>query len=1042
MNPSSVLFLVLCLLFAFILSSPILPADEADQETALYYSANALYNRKLYSLAKEEYESFLHQYPSHEKSGQARLGLALCYTAMGQAGKALPLLEKLSRMRGLSNQQEIHNLLGRCHLTLDQPADAEKAFAWSVNNHDSGDQGIQARIGLIEAQYRQSKWEEVIQSSRKFRKEHPDSHHKDRIRFQEAVALFESRRFDEARVALLALADLDDRCPFRQHAVFLLAESYRELGQDADAMELYRTAARKMEGAFTAEALFRLGFVRFMNEDYGRATKDFAELLDEHGASPNAAAAKLYLGRCLLEQGDARSAERLFDSFSASSPEYGSARLWLARTYIRDNRFNDAERVLSGALDRVKDDDLKPEMLFAQGHARIELGAFREAVDSYSAINEDFPRHELCPEACWFLAYSLHQAGDCKESLDECEAYLSRHPDSDRRGEAFFLRAENLVLMDRLPEARTGYEDFLESFPDHFYSPSARFRTAQILYENKQWDKALQALAPLLSDPPESPFFAQMDYIRGDCLYHLEQWQDAVPCFTGFLAKHPEDELADSAALKTALALDHSGQSERAASTLETFVDHFDESAFLAHAWLQLGRIQYEKGRMSDSRRSFRSAYKATGSPEALYYLGYIALAENETDKALEHFNELTIDHPDHPMASDALVQQAVLRIQDEDFEDAEKILDRFLDNHGDDEQADEACFYLGIALSRQEKWRDAIGQFENVINRYDRSVHRDRTLYEWAWCERSLDRTESARDRYETLLEEFPESPLGNDVVFELAEMDYENKNYDGAILRLQGLLEESADNDLRQRVLYRLGWNCFSSGKIEEAARWFEDFLESAPRSENAPTATYQAGEARLSLKEYEPAYHHFRNLVDLGKDDPFREQALLRLGECAALTQRWQESENVYRRFEKEFPRSDFLGRALFGQGWALENREKYSDAIEAYERVLVQGRFDEISARSQFQIGECRFSMKQYDEAVKALIKVEIMYAYPSWSAKALLEVGRALELPGNTQEAMARYRELIDKYPDSQAAAVARKKLTNLEQDSEASNRPR
>ena len=92
------------------------------------------------------------------------------------------------------------------------------------------------------------------------------------------------------------------------------------------------------------------------------------------------------------------------------------------------------------------------------------------------------------------------------------------------------------------------------------------------------------------------------------------------------------------------------------------------------------------------------------------------------------------------------------------------------------------------------------------------------------------------------------------------------------------------------------------------------------------------------------------------------------------------------------------------------------------------MVDRGSHDEITARSQFQIGECCFAMKNYDEAVKALIKVEILYAYPKWSSKALLETGRVMDLLGKKEQARERYRELIQKYPEDDAATIARKKL--------------
>ena len=87
----SSLLIPVCMSFLLLSSHEPLLGQNQEKALKLYYSANALYNRKLYSLASEEYESFLQKYPGHEKQSQARLGLALCSYAMGNKKKAAPI---------------------------------------------------------------------------------------------------------------------------------------------------------------------------------------------------------------------------------------------------------------------------------------------------------------------------------------------------------------------------------------------------------------------------------------------------------------------------------------------------------------------------------------------------------------------------------------------------------------------------------------------------------------------------------------------------------------------------------------------------------------------------------------------------------------------------------------------------------------------------------------------------------------------------------------------------------------------------------------
>lgn len=69
--------------------------EGGDAAEDLYFSANALYNRKLYSVAIKEYRTFLQKHPNHAKASQARLGLALGLYATAEYAEAEPVFKDL-----------------------------------------------------------------------------------------------------------------------------------------------------------------------------------------------------------------------------------------------------------------------------------------------------------------------------------------------------------------------------------------------------------------------------------------------------------------------------------------------------------------------------------------------------------------------------------------------------------------------------------------------------------------------------------------------------------------------------------------------------------------------------------------------------------------------------------------------------------------------------------------------------------------------------------------------------------------------------------
>ena len=102
-----------------------------------------------------------------------------------------------------------------------------------------------------------------------------------------------------------------------------------------------------------------------------------------------------------------------------------------------------------------------------------------------------------------------------------------------------------------------------------------------------------------------------------------------------------------------------------------------------------------------------------------------------------------------------------------------------------------------------------------------------------------------------------------------------------------------------------------------------------------------------------------------------------------------------------------------------------------AIQAYRGVVESGRRDDTAARCQFQIGECLFALKKHEQAIKELIRVEVNYASQQWRSRALLEIGRVLEAQDRFGKASERYREVMRKYGDLEAAAVARQLLEKI-----------
>jgi tol-pal system protein YbgF len=118
-----------------------------------------------------------------------------------------------------------------------------------------------------------------------------------------------------------------------------------------------------------------------------------------------------------------------------------------------------------------------------------------------------------------------------------------------------------------------------------------------------------------------------------------------------------------------------------------------------------------------------------------------------------------------------------------------------------------------------------------------------------------------------------------------------------------------------------------------------------------------------------------------------------------------------------------------RELYSQAYADYTRGNYDLAMQGYREYLRYYPDTDLSDNAQYWIGESLYAKRLFAEAVDAWD--ELLREYPS-SDK--LPDGRfkramALERLGRRREALAEYRAVADRYPNSEAGRKAKERLT-------------
>ena len=118
-----------------------------------------------------------------------------------------------------------------------------------------------------------------------------------------------------------------------------------------------------------------------------------------------------------------------------------------------------------------------------------------------------------------------------------------------------------------------------------------------------------------------------------------------------------------------------------------------------------------------------------------------------------------------------------------------------------------------------------------------------------------------------------------------------------------------------------------------------------------------------------------------------------------------------------------------RELYSQAYADYARGNYDLSIQGFSEYIRAYPGTDFTDNAQYWIGECLYGKKMYTEAIEAWNALFKDYPASDKLPDARVKKGMALERLGRKSQALVEYRYVVDRFPNSQAARLARERLT-------------
>lgn len=1006
------------------LAAPVLAQDAALRT---YYTANGLLNRGLFEEAAAEYQDFLATEPAGAEAAVARYGLAVSLAKLDRPEEALAHLDRLDAPRDFPFALDAAQLRGQLLYGLGRFADAAATLGALVRAVGDDPRAADAGGLWVECLHRQGEHREAVQRARALAETFAgEGRDLGRAELYGALSLSAIGRDEPAAEILHPLAERQDE--IGRSALLSLAATLVRLGEIERAGLAYERLASADDPRWSVPAQLGLAQVRRAQGRSAAAIPLLEELLRLYPEAPSAVDARLELGINLIETGEHEQGRKVLAELSRGD-DLGladHARYWLARSSLQTGDASGAAAALAEALESMPDSTIRAEMLYDLGIARSEAGETEAAVDAFDRVVREHPGHRLAQTATLAAATTLLRAGRHGEAQARAER-VDR--DAPERAEAELVIAEAEAVLGRHDDTIERLREWLAAHHHHPASTRAHFRLAMSLAAEGDLGGAEEAGAAVFDADPVEPRFRTGLIAMGDAAFAQSAWPRAETWYRRAVEQGAEPRAA--AHLKLGLALARQGRHDEAIewfTRANAFPAEQDTSAQILFESAQAHLFRGDDRSAAETlARLLDQAADSRFAPHAMQHLGGVAERAGDPEAAARWYRRAA-QSGDEPLRAAALRDLARASLAAGDLDAVQQLS---VESRDPDLRA-----YAGIASARAGDTERAVEQIDAALRSdgLSREVRRAAQL-ERAWCvRRSGERAEALR----TLEEIYAEDRTDRFAVFaalEAASLELEGDRAAEArewIGRARDHMESDpalAGPAMRAQLDYTTARAAASRDDHQTVVDLLEHFRDSYPGSVLTPAADILLGDALIALDRPRLGAVAFERALE-EPDPELRAAAMLRLGDALGLAGDWERSRQVFADYLASHGDAPHAYQARFGLGWALEQSGDLDAAVESYREVIAEHN-GPTAARAQFQIGECLFAQERYDEAVRELLRVDILYDYPQWSAAALYEAGRAFEQLRKLGEARRQYRETLERFADSEWAALAQERLERL-----------
>ncbi len=691
-------------------------------------------------------------------------------------------------------------------------------------------------------------------------------------------------------------------------------------------------------------------------------------------------------------------------------PEAEEARFFLAESLMLLKRYDEAHRAYQDYLQRHPDGRYLPWARFRLGESAFLAGRWQEAIEQLRAYVSQHGGHRMVPYAERYIGEALLKLGRNEEAERQLRATIRRYPKLPVTDHARYALAQLLEAQQQRDEALQFY--LVVGQGNSSVADDALLAAGTIEYAAGRYAHAQKLFETLLQRFPQSKLRWTAHFNAGLSLFRQKRYAAAEGHFMLVAGARKGDELGLEAAYWLGRCLAEQGNGDEAARRL----------AELADQAVKAGKVDLAARALYESARTLAQSGDVTAAVTR-----YLAVASR---------------FPEHELAEQAAAQAVFTAARSEANARAIELADSYLQTFPEGKRrAQVALAAVRAALAERkpdvaERWvRIALQDGDQTViraGRYYRAlIEADRGAY--AQAVQTLD----------PLLTDAETARVLPEAYFLAGRCAYQLGRYADALKALAVFLQTQPDEEL---AAHARAYRVVSLAHLGQFDGVLEELQQLADTADVRIPAALAAADAFYDREAYEPAATLYGIVVAAeGVDEQDRAYALAGRAWARFYAGRIDEALSDADEFLKRYADHKLAAEMLLLTGFAHKQAGAIDKALAAFDRLVRRYADSDLVVDALLARARLLVQADRSAEALAAYADALAILRSGQQSSRAgrskedsdrdlagvLGEYAWALWKAGKVDEAIAHYRELIQRFPDAPGTAKAELNLAQL-----------